>query len=137
MPAPPLPAALQTAFDAVLVAFNATPPDYDTLVKTVEPDVIIKRVLFPGSIIGMGNVESYLKHHMLPLQPRLHNLAIDWWWEVPAQTHGQVRARGDYVDSTIPPPPSAAVPIHFNLVFIRKSTVEPYTLHSAFATRTS
>jgi hypothetical protein len=123
---------LKGAFDEVLDLFNRT--DYVTLASKMDPDIITKRVLNPGSIVGIGNVQAYLIGRMKPLEPRMVNLRDETYYpsDPLAQAtamNAQVSGTADYHDKGSGPPTR----VRFIWTLARKSNAEDWSLINAFA----
>jgi hypothetical protein len=123
---------LKGAFDEVLDLFNRL--DYETLASKMDPDIITKRVLNPGSIVGIGNVQAYLIGRMKPLQPRMLNLKDVTYYpsDQAAQANAmnaQVGGTADYHDKGSGPPTR----VRFVWTFARKNNTEDWSLINAFA----
>lgn len=123
---------LEVTFDEVLQLFNRT--DYETLATKMDPDIITKRVLNPGSIVGIGNVQAYLIGRMKPLQPRMLNLRDVTFYpnDQAARANalnGQVSGIAEYYDNQNGPP----TPVRFIWTFARKNNAEDWALINAFA----
>jgi hypothetical protein len=122
---------LQQAFADVLDQFNRV--HYNDLMKLMDPDIIVKRVLKPGSIVGIGNVETYLLRHMAPLSPSFENVAPTFYPPNPAAaTSAHVRGTGEYYDDNVTPGARVATPVHFVWTFTRSNTTEEWLLIHVF-----
>jgi len=123
---------LEGAFDEVLELFNRT--DYETLASKMDPDIITKRVLNPGSIVGIGNVKAYLIGRMKPLEPRMLNLSDVTFYPSDQAAranamNGQVSGIAEYYDKGGGPPTR----VRFIWTFARKNNTEDWSLINAFA----
>ncbi len=96
-----MPVNLQAAFDDVRDRFNRV--DYDGLMRVIDPDIVVKRVLKPGSIVGIGNVETYLLKHMAPLRPSFENLGGVTFYPAAHATaiNAHIHGTGDYYDDNV------------------------------------
>jgi hypothetical protein len=94
-----MPVNLQAAFDDVRDRFNRV--DYDGLMRVIDPDIVVKRVLKPGSIVGIGNVETYLLKHMAPLRPSFENLGGVTFYPAAHATAINAHGTGDYYDDNV------------------------------------
>jgi hypothetical protein len=128
---------LKAAAKTVIDAFNRPVKDanghfdYYTLLSIMDPDVVIKRVLNPGSIVGIGNVESYLNYHMGPNEAYLNYDQANWQlYPKNPTTHGEVNGTGTYHDDH----GKTTATIKFTLVFARKTNKDNWALTSAIAT---
>jgi hypothetical protein len=123
---------LQAAYDQVLGLFNKG--DYPGLMGVIDADIILKRVLNPGSVVGIGNVEAYLRTHMMPLKPSFKNVAPTLFPKPPADqtaVNAHVRGEGDYYDDTVNKP-AASTHVHFVWMFTRSNTSEDWSLIHVF-----
>jgi hypothetical protein len=129
-----MPVDLQAAYQDVLDRFNGV--DYVNLMRVMDPDIIVKRVLKPGSIVGIGNVETYLLRHMAPLSPSFENVAPTFDPPNPAAQataiYAHVRGTGDYYDDNVTPGARVATPVHFVWTFTRSNTTEEWLLIHVF-----
>src|SRR5713226_5362646 len=74
---------LETAAIQVINFFNQL--DYVGLEGTMDSNVILKKVLHPGSVTGIGNVSGYLDNHMKLSRPKLLNPdGISLWSKPPS-----------------------------------------------------
>jgi len=131
-----MPLTLKQAFDALIKTFNAidtNPKAYDELVLKMDADVVLKKVLHPGSIVGIGNAKGYLDAHMKPLQPKLNVSSSKVQFLVGTSdadaTYGQVSGTADYVDEK----GTSTYPVHFIDSFIRNSASDEWSLVNAYA----
>ena len=123
---------LKGAFDEVLALFNRT--DYVALASKMDPDIITKRVLNPGSIVGIGNVQAYLIGRMKPLEPRMLDLLdVTLYPNDEAgranALNAQVSGIAKYYDKQNGP----STPVRFIWTFARKNNTEDWALINAFA----
>jgi hypothetical protein len=129
-----MPTDLQLAYQDVLDRFNLV--DYPGLMRVIDPDIIAKRVLKPGSIVGIGNIETYLLRHMAPLSPSFENVVPTFYPSTPAAQataiSGHVRGTGDYYDDNVTPGGRVATPVHFVWIFTRSNTKEEWLLIHIF-----
>jgi hypothetical protein len=134
--------SLKDAATALIKDFN-TPPgnDYVPLLKKMEYNVVLKRVLFSDQVSGIGNVYGYLTFHMLGRNPKLvnsNNIAppylpyTDPLTQIPTDaqkaTSGQVTGTGRYVDDN----GASNTAISFTLSFVRKTINDDWSLISSF-----
>ena len=128
---------LEKAAREVITLFNNL--DYDTLVKKMEYNVVLKRILYPDSVHGIGDVTGYLNNHMKTRKPRLVDDNDNFAWNGPltlipndAQnaTSAQVSGAGRYVDDN----DKTITPITFTLGFVRSSPGDEWSLINSFAT---
>ena len=133
----------QRASDAIN-DFNNAPSgsDYVGLLKRMEYNVVLKRVLSPDSISGIGNVTGYLNFHMHGRAPQITNpnnslpYNSTYLTQLPASaneataTNGQVSGTGIYVDDS----GKSSTKINFTIGFVRKDPNEEWSLIIAFAT---
>jgi hypothetical protein len=132
---------LKQAATDVINQFNAG--NYGSLEGGMDSNVIIKKVLHPGSVIGIGNVSGYLDKHMKSRNPQLTNSDKSLWNgqltlipPVPQNataTYGRASGSGYYVDDN----GNSTTPINFTLDFVRNSTADDWSLSNAFATPTA
>ncbi len=111
--------------------------DYNSLVLEMEADVVLKRVLNPNSVKGIGDASGYLNAHMRPLKPALRNPVNQPPWfpgggTNNTSTYGQVTGTGNYYDQTTTPP-LTPTPVTFTLSFVRNSTGDDWSLINSFA----
>jgi hypothetical protein len=135
---------LQAAKD-VITLFNAPGNDYVPLLQKMEYNVVLKRVLFPDSVQGIGDVTGYLNFHMFGRKPKLVNSDGTSPYNYGAltafppnslnATTGQVSGTGNYLDD-FTATSHTSTPINFTLGFVRKSTDQEWSLISSFATLT-
>jgi hypothetical protein len=126
-------ASLKAAFDEVLGHFNDV--KYDDLMGVIDADIVLKRVLKPGSVVGIGNVEAYLVKHMAPLRPSFENLgAVTFHPPLPATqaTYAHARGTGDYYDDNVNPGKRKATRVHFVWIFTRSDVNEDWSLIHVF-----
>lgn len=137
---------LDFAAREVIRIFNAaTSPggSYDPLKHIMDSSVILKKVLHPGSVTGIGNVIGYLDNHMKDTNPQLLSSdgsktlwnnanPIESLTLIPADAsqarYGRATGTGFYSDS---PQPSK---IRFTLDFVRESTNDKWSLSNSFST---
>jgi len=133
-----MPVALIDAYKDVLSLFNK--PDYTALLRVMDPDIVVKRVLKPGSIVGIGDVESYLIRHMLPLRPKFDIVGVPTFHPQPpadkAAMDARVSGTGDYYDDTIKTSPTPTR-VLFIWTFTRTDTTQEWLLINAFGAPTS
>jgi hypothetical protein len=137
------PMGLQARFKDVMDTFNSLSITnlgaYDELVLKMDANVILKKVLHPGSIVGVGNAKGYLDAHMKPLFPKFNVdlLKVTTRFLVGASendaTYGQVYGPATYVDQNS----TSTTNIFFIHSFIRNDASEEWSLSDAFAYRTS
>jgi hypothetical protein len=128
-----MPVSLQAAFDDVLGHFNGV--NYDGLMGVIDADIVLKRVLKPGSVVGIGNVEAYLVKHMAPLRPSFENLGpVTFYPPLPADkaTYAHVRGTGDYYDDNVHAGKRKATRVHFVWIFTRSDVSEEWSLIHVF-----
>jgi hypothetical protein len=121
-----MPMDLGEAYQDVLDRFNNV--DYEGLLGVFDPDIILKRVLNPHSIVGIGNVEPYLRTHMAPHKPSLQKIA-DLHFHQASATYAYVSGTGDYYDDATKPPTR----VRFTWSFSRDDKTEEWSLINAFA----
>jgi len=111
---------------------------YDELVLKMDANVILKKVLHPGSIVGVGNAKGYLDAHMKPLFPKfnvdLSKVTVQFLVGASDNdaTYGQVYGPATYVDQN----GTSNNNIFFIHSFIRNDASEEGSLSDAFAYRT-
>lgn len=118
---------LKEAFHEALERFNGT--EYLELRRLLDPDVILKRVDDPGSVVGIGNVMEYLLGRQKDLEPSL-KLDEEDWKGVTYHPSGQVSGIGRYRDSKND---KDGTLVRFTFWFTRKTDQEPWLLINAFA----
>jgi hypothetical protein len=138
-----MPANLTAAANLVITLFNAAAvaaPDYSALLRKMEYNVVLKRVLFSDQVSGIGNVLGYLNFHMLDRKPSLANLVILSQIPIIANegtaTTGQVNGTGNYLDDNGAGGTPTSTPISFTLSFVRKTIKDEWSLIGSFATPT-
>jgi hypothetical protein len=127
-----MPVDLLEAYRDVLERINKL--DYEGLATVMDPDIILKRVLKPGSVIGIGNVKVYLIHHMLPRKPSFRNLTDVTFYlankaDQASAIHAQVSGIGEYYQWQSKP----STRVRFIWTFTRTDSREEWFLLNAFA----
>lgn len=118
---------LEKAFAHACGLFNNT--QYDQLLPLLDPDIIMKRVDDPGSIVGVGNVIAYLRGRQAQLQPQFSNVHVEAIRGANG-TNGQISGTARYQDEKKIP---LTIPVRFTFTFARSSTDEDWLLINAFA----
>ena len=122
-------AHLREAFDLVINHFNKT--EYDELLRLMDGDIIMKKVDDPGSVVGIGNVISYLKGRQAQFRPELTHIVCEGEpWEQTG-TMAQVSGTGQMHDKKGAP----GVPVRFTFTFTRGSEDDDWLVINAFAAR--
>lgn len=107
---------------------------YDQLAPLLRPDVIMKKVDDPDSVVGIGNVISYLNSQQKPLLPQFDPDGVS---EFPqpsdAAMHGVISGQGTYQDISIGPGSTLPFPVRYSFTFTRKNTSAMWLLIHASA----
>jgi len=115
---------LEDSFDEAIGAFNSR--DYEKLVTLLDPDVILKRVDDPGSVVGIGNVMAYLSGRQRKLHPRLSEIRK----EEPREQDGQISGTAKYHDSETD---EDGTEVRFTFTFEKSEPDGDWLLVNAFA----
>jgi hypothetical protein len=133
-----MPTGLKAVFDGLISTFNSIGSNsfaYDELVLKMDADVVLKKVLHPGSIVGIGNAKGYLDAHMKPLTPSLNvtNSTVKVRYLVGASdadaTYALVSGDGVYLDQK----GKSSTPVSFILHFGRNSASDEWSVSDEFA----
>lgn len=136
-------ADLDTAAREVIRIFNEATlagGSYDRLKHIMDSNVILKKVLHPGSVTGIGNAIGYLDNHMKDTNPQLLSSdGTNTLWNnanpaenltlFPTDTYGRATGTGFYSDS------GQKTKIRFTLDFVRESLADVWSLGNSFSTR--
>jgi hypothetical protein len=135
-----MPKSLTDAAQEVIDLFNNPGSDYGQLLKKMEYNVVLKRVLYPDSVHGIGDVTGYLNNYMFDRNPGLVDSNGSRWkgtlTPMPPDSHdatsGEVSGNEYYLDDN----GKTLTPIAFSLSFVRKSADAEWSLINSFATPT-
>jgi hypothetical protein len=120
-----------THFNEVASGISTT---YTNLISEMDADVVLKRVLSPNSVKGIGDASGYLNVHMAPLKPSLKSPVYNAPWfpgggTNATSTYGQVTGTGQYFDKST----SGGTQVTFILSFVRSSTSDTWSLINSFS----
>jgi hypothetical protein len=132
---------LNLAAKEVITEFNTA--TYEALKKLMDSGVILKKVLHPGSVSGIGNVIGYLDTHMKDSLPQLLNLDAATLWSgnltlIPTDAsqavYGRATGTGVYSDGNGLNQTKTKTKISFTLDFVREGVGDNWSLNNSFAT---
>jgi hypothetical protein len=115
----------QTFYDAI-GAFNRGKYE-EELAPLLDPDIILKRVDDPGSVVGIGNVMAYLKFRQGKLNPQLD--VTKPMLRQSSPTLGQVSGEAVYHDQN----GDDGIPVRFTFTFARGNENDAWLLVNGFA----
>ena len=118
---------LKQAFDTAVALFNAA--QYDDLRPLMDTDIILKLVDDSGSVVGIGNVITYLNGHQATEQPQLVNINIQTIYGNNG-TNGQISGTAQYQDQKAV---NTFIDVRFTFTFSRNAITDDWLLVNAFA----
>jgi hypothetical protein len=125
---------LQTAYQNVLTQFNAG--QYNLMEQSMHTDIVIKKVVHRETVIGIGNVVTYLNSQMAPVNPVATVATVNFHPRTPANqataTIGVVHGEGTYQDDHS----GGQIPVRFCWTFVRDATTQDWLLLNVFGHRT-
>ena len=119
---------LHEAFEHARRLFNAG--EYDELGAMLDPDVILKRVRGPGSVMGIGDVIAFLKLHRKQQNPQLLNPKVS---QKDEGTWGIVSGTADYKNR---PSDTGTTAVQLTFIFVRSDSNGDWAIINLFAVPT-
>jgi hypothetical protein len=118
---------LMDTFKTACGLFNDS--KYDELRPLMDIDIIMKRVDDPGSVVGIGNVITYLNGKQAEKQPQFDVVKIE---TVRGENtvNGQVSGTAYYQDQKHL---NTKIPVRFTFGFARQDVTDEWQLVNAFA----
>ena len=127
-----MPTNLMGAYNDIYAKFQAVyrgdAANYDALVDTMDPDVIVKRVRVPVSLIGTDAVRQYLNEGMRGRHCHFENVSKSVWVNQ-KELYGTVSGQGDYYDDDNEVNPTR---VTFAWCFTRATTKDDWVLVNVF-----
>ncbi len=117
---------LEQAFYEAIAAFNRGKYE-EELAPLLDPDIILKRVDDPGSVVGFANVMAYLRFQQGRLNPQLD--VTKPAFRPPSATLGQVSGEGVYHDRK----GDDGMAVRFTFTFTRADENDEWLLVNGFA----
>lgn|ERR1039458_6637550 len=118
---------LRQAFKKACDLFNDA--KYTELAPLMDIDIIMKRVDDPGSVVGIGNVITYLNGHQAELQPQFEVVKAETVRGADG-TMGQISGTAHYQDKKHV---NVKILVRFTFTFTRDDVGEDWMLINAFA----